>query len=81
MAEPANGEASGLAASRRTDGLIWTHNDSGGEPVLFALGTDGALRGKVRLEGVTNEDWEDLASGEIDGQPMEFVLWKISRKF
>ena len=73
MAEPANGEASGLAASRRTDSLLWTHNDSGGDPVLFALGTDGALRGKVRLEGIVNEDWEDIASAEIDGKPVLLV--------
>ncbi len=73
MAEPANSEASGLAASPRTDGLIWAHNDSDGEPVLFALGTDGSLRGKVRLAGVTNIDWEDLAAALIDGRPMLFV--------
>jgi hypothetical protein len=70
MAEPRNQEASGLAASRRTDGLLWTHNDSGGEPVLFALSPDGTLRGKVRVAGVENTDWEDLASCELDGQPM-----------
>jgi len=73
LAEPANREASGLAISRRSDNLIWTHDDSGGEPVLFALGTDGTLRGKVRLEGVTNVDWEDIASAEISGQPMLVV--------
>jgi hypothetical protein len=68
MAEPKNREASGLAASRRATGLIWTHNDSGGEAVLYALGTDGALRGSVRLAGVENRDWEDLAAFELDGR-------------
>lgn len=68
LAEPRNEEASGLAASRRTPGLLWTHNDSGGEPVLFALGLDGSLRGKIRLEGVTNHDWEDIAAFELDGR-------------
>ena len=70
MAEPRNREASGLAASRRSDGLLWTHNDSGGEPVLFALNADGSLRGMVRVAGVENTDWEDLASCELDGQPL-----------
>ena len=29
-------EGSGLAASRKTPGLFWSHNDSG-KPVVFAL--------------------------------------------
>lgn len=70
MAEPQNREASGLAPSHRADGVVWTHNDSGGEPVLFALNSaNGASRGAVRLLGVANTDWEDAASFELDGQP------------
>ena len=70
MAEPKNREASGLAPSQRADGVIWTHNDSGGEPVLFALNSgDGSSRGAVRLLGVANTDWEDMASFELDGRP------------
>jgi hypothetical protein len=61
-------EASGLAASRRDNNLLWAHNDSGGEPVLFALDTKGALRGKLRLTGEKNVDWEDIASFELDGR-------------
>lgn len=68
MAEPVNLEASGLAASTHTPGLLWTHNDSCGEPVLFALNADGALRGSVRLQGVVNRDWEDVAAFTLDGR-------------
>ncbi len=68
LAEPQNQETSGIAVSHRTPGLIWTHNDSGGEPVLFALNADGSLRGKVRVEGVTNYDWEEMTSFELDGK-------------
>lgn len=68
LAEPTNLEASGLAVSRRNPGLLWTHNDSGGEPVLFALGLDGALRGSVRLAGVVNRDWEDVTAFTLDGR-------------
>lgn len=69
LAEPRNREASGLAASRRTPNLLWTHNDSGGEPVLYAIDAHtGDLRGKVRLKGVRNIDWEDIASFERDGK-------------
>lgn len=67
MAEPRNRESSGLAASRRAPGRLWTHADSGGEPVLHALDFSGRARGAVRLGGVSNRDWEDLASFEQDG--------------
>jgi uncharacterized protein YjiK len=55
-------EASGLTASRRSSDVLWTHNDSG-EPVLYAVGTDGKLRGRVRVSGARVEDWEDIAIG------------------
>lgn len=69
LAEPANQETSGLAASRRTPGLLWTHNDSGGDPVLFALRANGLLVGQLRVAGEVNRDWEDIAAFEADGQP------------
>ncbi len=68
LAEPANLETSGLAVSTRNPGLLWTHNDSGGVPVLFALALDGSLRGSVQLQGVVNRDWEDVAAFTLDGQ-------------
>ncbi|MBC8040911.1 MAG: hypothetical protein H7Y06_10240, partial [Opitutaceae bacterium] len=60
-------ESSGLAASRRDPRMLWTLNDSGGQPVLYALDPNGARRGDLRITGVRNIDWEDLASFEIDG--------------
>jgi hypothetical protein len=42
--------------------VLWTHNDSG-DPVLVAVGMDGALRGTVRVTGATVQDWEDVAEG------------------
>ena len=56
-------EASGLAISRRTPGIIWSHNDSGHATELFALdAATGALRGRVRVPLVTR-DWEAVAAG------------------
>lgn len=43
-------EASGLVSSRRNPGVLWTHNDSG-QPLLYAFGTDGKLRGRVSVTG------------------------------
>jgi hypothetical protein len=59
---PELSEASGIAASRRTPGRFWAHNDSG-EPVLVALNDRGAVTGRVRLTGVMLEDWEATAVG------------------
>lgn len=61
-------ESSGLAASRRDRRLLWTHNDSGGQPTLHAVEPNGTLRGTVRLTGVRNIDWEDIASFTLDGR-------------
>jgi hypothetical protein len=55
-------EASGVAASRRTPGVFWAHNDSG-DPVIFALDERGAVKGRVRVAGAKVEDWEDIAVG------------------
>lgn len=68
LAEPTNQETSGLAASCRTPGVIWTHDDSGGHPVLFALRSDGSLVGRLRVAGEVNRDWEDIAAYEAEGQ-------------
>lgn len=54
-------EASGLAVSRRTNDLLWTHNDSG-RPILYAYDTGGRLRGRVAVAGADVTDWEDLTA-------------------
>lgn len=54
-------EASGLAVSRRREGLIWTHNDSGNDPVLFAIDAAGKVQGRVRLP-ISARDWEDISA-------------------
>jgi len=59
-------EASGLGFSRRDSTLLWTHNDSGGAPVVYGVDRSGQLLGEVRLTGVENTDWEDLEIAECD---------------
>lgn len=56
-------ESSGVAPSRRTPGLLWTHDDSGEPPYLFATDTTGAVRGTFSVTGARNIDWEDIALG------------------
>ena len=56
-------EASGLAASRDCPGVLWTHNDSGDGPKVYALTPQGRHLGVYTLSGVTAVDWEDMAAG------------------
>ena len=56
-------ESSALAMSRAQDGVLFTINDSGNEPILFAVDTSGADRGAWRVKGAKNVDWEALAIG------------------
>ena len=65
---PPNSEASGLTASRRSPGLLWLHDDSGGRPEIHAVNLKGVLQGKIRLDGASSGDWEDIAAAEIDGK-------------
>lgn len=45
------------------NGRLWTHNDSGGKPILFALDTtDFQVVQKVTLSNVKNKDWEDVCT-------------------
>lgn len=53
-------EASGVAASQRTPGMLWSLNDSG-DPFVFALTTTGAVKGPVRVTGAQVWDWEDIS--------------------
>jgi hypothetical protein len=55
-------EASGVAASRRTPGLFWAHNDSG-DPLIFGIDSEGAIKSRVRVTGADVDDWEDIAVG------------------
>lgn len=56
-------EASGLAVSWHDPRVLWTHNDSGDRPRLFALRRDGKLLGTFDVPGADAVDWEDLAIG------------------
>jgi len=60
-------ESSGAAASHRVRGVIWTHNDSGDEPRLYATDSSGDDLGSVFVAGARNIDWEDLGSGACPG--------------
>jgi hypothetical protein len=59
-------EASGAALSRRSPGVVWSHNDSG-QPVLHAFDAAGTTRGRVRIPNAAVEDWEDVSVAACPG--------------
>lgn len=43
------------------NGRLWTHNDSGGKPILFAIDTTNfEIVQRITLANVKNKDWEDV---------------------
>ncbi|MHA3772181.1 hypothetical protein ACXR0O_11645 [Verrucomicrobiota bacterium sgz303538] len=56
-------QASGIAVSRDNAGVLWTHNDAGDGPRIFALDTSGRLLGTYALTGADAVDYEDIAIG------------------
>src|SRR5205814_507832 len=54
-------ESSGVAVSRDHPGLLWTHNDSGDGPFIYAINISGDVLGVYRVEGAQAEDWEEIA--------------------
>ena len=67
-------EASGLVASARNKGFLWSHND-GGKAELFLLDTTAATRKVFLLARIKNRDWEDitLGAGPEAGVPYLYV--------
>lgn len=61
--DPRITEASGLALSGRHEGVLWMHNDSGGEARLFGVGFDGGTVAVASFTDATNVDWEAMARG------------------
>ena len=66
-------EVSGIARSQRSPDLLWSINDSNSKARLHAFDTSGFHQGRVKLDGVKNRDWEDLASFNLDGTPYLLV--------
>ena len=66
-------ESSGVVASRKHPGLLWTMNDSGGDPVLFLTDTTGAALGAFTLSAATNVDWETLGRGRCGEAECLFI--------
>lgn len=56
-------EISGIAASRANPGIYWVHNDSGDGAYVYALSTQGEIKGVFLVRSAAAVDWEDMAWG------------------
>lgn len=67
-------EVSGIVASHTYPGYYWVHNDSGDEPNLYLIDSTAKLVGQVKLAGIENRDWEDIALAPgADGRDMLYI--------
>ncbi|GAB2814768.1 hypothetical protein GCM10022221_10810 [Actinocorallia aurea] len=68
-------ESSGLAASILHPGIVYTHNDSGGEARVYAVDSaTGRTKAVLTFEGLTARDWEGMAIGEDEkGRPALYL--------
>lgn len=83
-------ESSGVVASRRHEGVFWTHNDGGGprRQILYAIRRNGDSVASFPIIGATLHDWEDIAIddaghlfvgdiGNNDAKRDELAVYKI----
>lgn len=71
---PALKETSGLAASTKTPGILWTHNDSGDSARIFAMrAADAHVLAEVKVDGATATDWEAIAVAPWQGAPSIWI--------
>jgi hypothetical protein len=61
--EPDLTESSGAVRTASAPALIFTINDSGNPPEIFATDSTGRAIGRWRVPGATNRDWEALSVG------------------
>ncbi len=65
--DPQLDEISGLAASRQHADTLWMLNDGGNPAALYATSRRGSKLATLRIAGVDNTDWEDIAAFDLDG--------------
>lgn len=69
-------ESSGLSASECQD-VLWTHNDSGNDALIYAMSTEGQHLGTWRVDGAQNVDWESVATYKDPGGKCFLLLGDI----
>ncbi|NQT24945.1 hypothetical protein HQ585_06305 [candidate division KSB1 bacterium] len=73
ITSPALEEISGIAPSLQYDNRLWGINDSGNSPSLYSIGVDGILDETWTVEGVVNDDWEEIGWVHRKGESFLFI--------
>ncbi|MEP6763717.1 MAG: hypothetical protein ABJB66_05355 [Gemmatimonadaceae bacterium] len=60
-------ETSSATMTPSQPGIVFTINDSGNEPILFALDSTGSVRGSWRIANADDIDWESSSHGKCLG--------------
>lgn len=55
-------EVSGIVTSNQDNNSIWTHNDSGDNPLIYLLDDKANLKYKCTITNAKNRDWEDITT-------------------
>ena len=71
--DPHVNESSGVAASRRQPGILWTLNDSGDEARIYATDTLGRPHGALEVTDASNRDWEAIALGPCGSRDCLYI--------
>lgn len=80
-------ESSGLVA---VNGELFTHNDSGGDPVLYSVDPqNGQVLREVWIANAQNVDWEDVCADDLyvyvgdignnNGNRQDLVIYKVAK--
>ena len=69
-------ESSGLTASECRD-VLWTHNDAGSGPLIYAMTFEGRHLGTWQVEGARNIDWESITSQKDPSGKCSLVIGDI----
>ncbi len=64
-------EASGLAASRKNNNILWVHEDDWG-PFIYAMKVDGTILGRYQV-GNDGYDVEDIAIGPGPNESIDYL--------
>jgi hypothetical protein len=66
-------ESSSLTRSAFGKGVLWTANDSGGGPVLYAIGPSGATLATYKVSGASAHDWEGMAQASYGSSHFLYI--------
>lgn len=81
LQDPALNESSGVSTSRARADIVFSHNDSGGGPFLFAVNTNTCVTDATYRVAVGNFDWEELSSATLPTGEQVLLVGDIGDNF